>query len=337
MNRGLDIKIGGEAFRILFENRNKRIFGLVEKELRDYISSDIGESCDIRIIPCKHNRVFTWKPLELKRFRDYFKILNHRFPPSLRAEKRVNLSLRILQYLDPEDENVRHIRSLINKTEAFVYARVGSDQFFFDTESKVVFCFIKESVFPDIFAEIFYKLKLRSPRIVRGALNGIMLSLSHLLIQNNGLLLHGAALQKDGKAFLFLGLSGSGKSTVSRLCSPDICFSDDGTIIRKEGDNVYAYSSPFRQNISDSRYPASFKGKINKIFLLEKKTRTRVIPMKKNELMNNMLAQMIHFFKYLNRDSACAGFFLVKEILDIIPCYKLEFAKNSKIWDYIAQ
>ena len=141
--------------------------------------------------------------------------------------------------------------------------------------------------------------------------------------------------QKQGFTVFLTGLSGAGKSTITRLCKPDICYSDDGTIIKREENRLYAYHSPFTQYHRKDENPAVTKGEISKIFLLAKDTRHRVLPIKKNELMHTIVMHLVHFFKYLNDETAQRGFYLVKEILDDHPAYQLRFAKKKIIWDNI--
>ena len=106
-------------------------------------------------------------------------------------------------------------------------------------------------------------------------------------------------------------------------------------MIKKEGNHLYAYHSPFTQYKKKDNNLAIIKGEIGKIFLLSKSTHCRVLPIRKNELMHTILMHLIHFYKYLNDETARRGFQLVKEILDDHPAYQLKFAKRKIIWDNI--
>lgn len=69
---------------------------------------------------------------------------------------------------------------------------------------------------------------------------------SWLLPRSGGLLLHGAAFEKNGTARLFPGKSGAGKSTLSRLAAGEyFLLSDELVPVRYEGGKFYAYGSPF--------------------------------------------------------------------------------------------
>lgn len=66
---------------------------------------------------------------------------------------------------------------------------------------------------------------------------------------HNTLLLHASAVEYMGKAFLFLGKSGTGKSTHSRMWLSAIngvsLMNDDHPIVRVYNDNIIAYGSPW--------------------------------------------------------------------------------------------
>jgi len=233
----------------------------------------------------------------------------------------VLLSLNILRHFRPEEPTIRELISSIDAPQNLVYALVGVDLFLYDPGKNSAFFFIKR--------------RLRLAGMLTALINGIMCVLSHRLIQAGGLLLHGAALRKNDMGVLFLGLSGAGKSTITRLCEPDICFSDDGVVIKNQTNGIYAYRSPFGLLKTNGSYEDSLKGKLQKIFLLEKSTCTRVLPITRSELMSVILKHLIHFYKCFPPQTAQLGFYTVKAILERLPVYRLQFAKNTKIWDNI--
>lgn len=60
--------------------------------------------------------------------------------------------------------------------------------------------------------------------------------------------LHSSVVLKDGKAFLFMGKSGTGKSTHSRLWIEHLgarLLNDDNPVVRLEGDKAVVYGSPW--------------------------------------------------------------------------------------------
>jgi hypothetical protein len=335
-NGRLNLKIGGQIFHILCMKRMDAFITRIRESWSDYVVNVTFGGCRVEMISFSRNRHYTWDHSELERFREHFLNTHRRFPADEQIEETIGESISLLQNLDPEEEGMRHIRKRIGKTQSLVYARGGLSLFFFDTEMNVAFFYLSGNA--TLFSVLMWMLngfKVAHPALSQGFINGMMFLLSHLLIHNNGLLIHGSAVQKDGQGVLFLGPSGSGKSTVARLCRPDVCFSDDGVIIKKEGAHVFAYRSPFRQ-IHDTPVAGTVvKGEIRKVFLLEKNRHHRVSSIKNTELMCVILMNLIHFFKYLNDETANAGFYLTKEILDTLPSQRLEFARTGELWDSI--
>src|SRR5512135_227984 len=69
---------------------------------------------------------------------------------------------------------------------------------------------------------------------------------SLVLAAEGGFLLHAASAIRNGKAFLFAGVSGAGKTTISSLAPPDVVLlSDEISYIRREGNSYRAYGTPF--------------------------------------------------------------------------------------------
>ncbi len=321
MQRKLDIEIAEERFQIILENANRRFLRAVKKYLDSFLKPSGLNGCAVSVFLYSQNRIHNWPAVDLENLSKLFLSVQRRFPPANRLKEKVQLSLNILRHFKPEESSIRKLISSIGAPQKLVYALVGVDLFLYDPEKNSAFFFIKR--------------RLRPAGMLTAFINGTMCILSHRLIQAGGLLLHGAALRKNDTGVLFLGLSGAGKSTITRLCDPDICFSDDGVVIKNQANGIYAYRSPFGPLKANGSYDSPLKGELQKIFLLEKSACTRVLPIARSELMSIILKHLIHFFKYLPPEAAQLGFYTVKEILERLPGYRLQFAKNTKIWDNI--
>jgi hypothetical protein len=315
------VEIADQTFQLNFQTEDHSLLKCSKKVLKPFSNSSGKNYCDVEVIPYSSHQIFPWKPSELEIFRDYFLKIARRFPVNDQPEKIADSSLGIIKCLDPEEEKVKRIQSGIDKKSILIYSSIMSDIYFFDTESMDAFFFIKRSH--------------KRSHMASGIMNGLMFLLSHLLIQNKGILIHGAAIQRDSRTVLFLGLSGAGKSTVTDLCQPDVCFSDDGAVLKMEGDRLFVYRSPFTQMERHDNYPELAKGEVEKIFLLEKGNNHNILPIRKSSMMITMLISLIHFFKYLDDETALTGFYVVKEILNTVPSYRLEFAKKGKVWEKI--
>ena len=84
---------------------------------------------------------------------------------------------------------------------------------------------------------------------VFGLNNAIMIAFAFSGIQKNILLIHASVTMKDGKGYLFLGKSGTGKSTHSQLWLKHIpgteLLNDDNPAVRLINDEVIVYGTPW--------------------------------------------------------------------------------------------
>ncbi len=76
-------------------------------------------------------------------------------------------------------------------------------------------------------------------------------------------LVHASCIAKDGKAYVFCGESGGGKTTISRMMAKRgdvVLLNDEASVLRKDGESdiYYASGSPFRgelEPVSDRSFP----------------------------------------------------------------------------------
>src|SRR5277367_6971473 len=69
---------------------------------------------------------------------------------------------------------------------------------------------------------------------------------SLMLAERGGFLVHSASAVRGGRAFLFSGVSGAGKTTISRLAPPDVTLlTDEISYVRNSGGVYTAFGTPF--------------------------------------------------------------------------------------------
>jgi hypothetical protein len=72
-----------------------------------------------------------------------------------------------------------------------------------------------------------------------------------ILAREGGFLLHSAGTIRNGRAFLFSGVSGAGKTTISRLAPPDVTLlTDEISYIRRGPDGYHACGTPFARELA---------------------------------------------------------------------------------------
>lgn len=92
-------------------------------------------------------------------------------------------------------------------------------------------------------------LRISDPRDkaqVLGAIeNCLRWRIADMALLRGGVILHAAGLVRDGKAHIFFGHSGAGKSTVASLSPDALLLSDDLVLVLKKGERFYGATTPF--------------------------------------------------------------------------------------------
>lgn len=153
-----------------------------------------------------------------------------------------------------------------------------------------------------------------------------------ILAQEGGFLLHAASAIRHGRAFLFSGISGAGKTTISRLAPRDaILLTDEVSYIRRTGDEYRACGTPFAGELA--RVGENRSAPIDTLFLLAKGPENKIEPLSVAEavrcLLRNILffAEDVELVKLVFR-AAC-------EFVDRVPVRRLTFAPEQRVWDLI--
>jgi hypothetical protein len=172
----------------------------------------------------------------------------------------------------------------------------------------------------------------------------------HRLAGENGVEFHGCGLvDTECGGQLFLGHSGAGKSTTTRLWKSvrDVrILSDDRIIVRRGGAIAESPLTPICQNPADAgRHPetasrretwmygtpwhgeAAFalpeRARLQRIFIIEHGPQNRIRPLTKARAVAEMFSRC--FVPFYSREHLEATLACLNEIADALPCYRLEF------------
>ena len=91
---------------------------------------------------------------------------------------------------------------------------------------------------------------------------------AHLLLARNGLIVHAAALGREGDAYLFPGPTGSGKSTWTELAAADPeweILGEDKVILRRVGEDYFIYGTPWNPRAASR---SATRGVLRGVFFL---------------------------------------------------------------------
>jgi hypothetical protein len=156
---------------------------------------------------------------------------------------------------------------------------------------------------------------------------------SLVLAEQGGFLLHAASAVRFGRAFLFTGVSGAGKTTISRLAPPDVdVLTDEISYVRPGARGYCAYGTPFAGELA--RVGANLSAPVAALYFLEKGPVNRMEPVGKAAAARALLRNIL-FFAHDER--------LVKRVFDAalefvsrVTVARLVFTPDERVWKLIA-
>jgi hypothetical protein len=213
---------------------------------------------------------------------------------------------------------------------------------------------------------------------VRQALNpyGIdgVLRIAHSLIlaRNFGFLAHAASAIRNGRAYLFAGVSGVGKTTISRLAPPDVTLlTDEISYVRRlpvsrssvhvpggatnseetlpvVGEQTNSEKRETRNEQRETVYEAfgtPFSGELGlpgenihapvaAFFLLAQAPANKLEPVTKAQAVRGLLRNILFFAQDANLVRLV--FQTVLDFVERVPVFRLEFVPDASVWELIA-
>jgi hypothetical protein len=155
---------------------------------------------------------------------------------------------------------------------------------------------------------------------------------SLILAREGGFLVHAASAIRNGEAFIFSGVSGAGKTTISRLAPPDATLlTDEISYVRREGNRYMASGTPFAGELA--RVGENCSAPLSALFFLEKGPQNRIEPISPTEAIQRLMRNILFFaddaeLVKLVFQSAC-------EFASLVPMHRLVFVPDQRVWDII--
>jgi len=124
--------------------------------------------------------------------------------------------------------------------------------------------------------------------------NLIILSILQEKLKGVGFILHASASIVNGKAHVFCGPSGVGKSTIVQLiASKHATLADDSVIIRKEGDEYILYQTPLMEKNSHQFARTGEQFKLGSLCFLQQGPVTKITQAaQKQHIAQQLLSQL---------------------------------------------
>lgn len=156
---------------------------------------------------------------------------------------------------------------------------------------------------------------------------------SLVLAERRGFLLHAASAIRRGRALLFAGVSGAGKTTISRLLPDDATLlSDEISYVVRKKDRYFAYGTPFSGELAQAGENVS--APIASLFLLNKGPENRIENVSETEAIRSLLRNVLFFAadaKLVNQVFESAY-----EFASQVPVRRLTFFPDQRVWDVVS-
>ena len=158
---------------------------------------------------------------------------------------------------------------------------------------------------------------------------------SLLLAKQGGLLIHAASAIRNVRAFLFAGLSGAGKTTISRLAPPGVTLlTDEISYVRpapRSPSGYIAYGTPFAGELAQPGENVS--APIGALYFLAQGPENRIDPVTEPDAVRELLASVL-FFAH-EPELANLVFASACELVRRVPVYRLTFFPDCRVWEII--
>jgi hypothetical protein len=155
---------------------------------------------------------------------------------------------------------------------------------------------------------------------------------SLVLAEEGGFLLHAASGIRNERAFVFAGVSGAGKTTMSRLAPPDATLlTDEISYIRRSGSGYHAYGTPFTGELD--RLGTNVKAPLEAMYFLEKGSDNRVVPASEPEAAHALIRNIL-FFAH-DPDLVKRVFEVAIEFVSRVRVARFVFTPDERAWELI--
>jgi hypothetical protein len=154
-----------------------------------------------------------------------------------------------------------------------------------------------------------------------------------MLAPEAGFLVHASSAVRNGKAFLFSGVSEAGKTTMARLAPADVSvLTDEASYVRKVDGRYFAYGTPFAGEMG--KPGKNISAPIVALYLLAKGPNNRIEEIEPSAAVRRLLRNILFFAHQPEMvrhvfDAACA-------FVAAVPVFQLSFFPDRRVWDLIA-
>ena len=152
------------------------------------------------------------------------------------------------------------------------------------------------------------------------------------VFQAGGFLFHAAGILRDGRAFVFFGPSGIGKTTISRMSGEGAVLNDDLILLLPVEEHWYVYSTPF----SNAPQVAPLAGQYAPLAGMYRLVQDQQVFLE-TPTPGHILAELIANIPVLSTDSTYSPQLLARcqRLLASTPVFRLHFRKDDSFWQVV--
>ena len=155
---------------------------------------------------------------------------------------------------------------------------------------------------------------------------------SLLLAMEGGFQVHASSAIRNGRAFIFAGVSGAGKTTTARLAPHDAAvLTDEISYVRRMENGYRAYGTPFAGELA--RPGANASAPIQRVCLLKQSLENRLRRVSHAEAIRALMRHVLFFA----RDEELVERVLdsVVEFASSVEVMEMEFTPDHRAWELI--
>lgn len=153
-----------------------------------------------------------------------------------------------------------------------------------------------------------------------------------MLASRGGFLLHSASAIRNGKAYLFAGPSGVGKTTIASLAPIDATLlTDEVSYVRKCAEGFAAFGTPFAGELA--KFGENVSAPIAGLYLLEQGSANRSEPIRASDSVRAVLANILFFAE--DHELVRSVFRCACQFVNCVPVYRLTFLPDFRVWEHV--
>ncbi len=154
---------------------------------------------------------------------------------------------------------------------------------------------------------------------------------SLILPEGDGIAIHASSLIRNGKAYLFPGKSGMGKTTLVRLSPDATLLTDEISLVRGIGIDPVAFGTPFHGDLGIPGQNTC--APISGLYFPVKDKKSYLKKLSPKRALEKLLPNVVFFSQ--NQKLLRKVFYLSYELVMSLPCYDLHFLPEPSFWSLI--